>query len=175
MRDNVIAKRYAKAALQALPMDKHTEALNQIHLMREIFADSEEIKKMLVSPFVKKSLKLDFVDSVTAHVKNSEFWSQVIKVIILKNRSGITKLFFTELEEMLYDELGQRKIDLIFAHEHSEETINNVKKEIEEMLKTGVVLDIRIDKEIIGGFIAIDKNKVIDASVDSHLKKFATS
>jgi len=175
MNDIVIAKRYAKAAIQTLTQQQIDTTLNQIHLMREIFASSDEVKQMLVSPYVDKKKKLDFITEVLKDVKNNEFWKQLMKVIVLQNRSQIMQLFFTEFEIMLYQALGQRKVSITFAHQPDDETKSIVKNEIERILKSNIVADIRVDKGIIGGFIAIDKNTVIDASVASHLSRFSSN
>ncbi|MCL2063084.1 MAG: ATP synthase F1 subunit delta [Candidatus Cloacimonetes bacterium] len=173
MKNIIIAKRYAKAAMQTLNPEIYADILNQIQLMHDVFSNNEAIKRMLASAFVNKEKKLDFINEITELVKNREFWRKSLTVLVLKNRSSIMKLFFIELEEMLYKELNQKKVDIIFARNQDSETIENVKKEVEKILHKNIVCDVHIDKDIIGGFIAIDKNTIIDASVRSNLNRFA--
>ena len=172
MKNIIIAKRYAAAAMQSLSPDKYEEVLNQIHLMVEIFGKSEKIKKMLLSAFVKKEDKLNFIKDFTQGVKNQDFWQKILNLLVLKNRSQIMHQFFIEFEIMLYHALDKKKIILTFANAQDDETVDKVKNELERILQKNIVCDIQVDKELIGGFVAIDKNTVIDASIRSNLNRF---
>ena len=171
MKNIIIAKRYAKAAIQSLSPEKYHEVLEQLVYMKEIFKNHKALK-ILTSTVIKVDHKIELVNEVTENIKNKEYWEQMFKVLILKKRCHVLEQFFIEFEDLLYKSLNQKKINLIFAHQQDEETINGVKKEIEKILCHSVVCDVSIDKSIIGGFIAKSREKVIDASVKSNLKRF---
>jgi len=172
MKNIIIAKRYSQAALQVLNPEKYHDILNQIHILKVAFRENPQIIKILVSSIVKRNDKIRILNNLIENFENNDFWQRSFSVLIKKNRSDLIEQFLSEFEELLDKAMDQKRITLIFAHEPDDETVLVVKNAIEEILQSKIVYDIRVDKSIIGGFVAMNKNKLIDASVLSNLCRF---
>ena len=173
MKDIIIAKRYASAALKSLNTNKYIEILDQLYYIKMVFTENPKAIKILTSKIIRKEHKVSLIKSVTEEIKNKDFWQQMFFVLIKKNRIDLLELFFGELEKSLFQVLNQEQINLIFARQQEKETIDNIKKSIEKILNKKVIYNIQIDEELIGGFVAKSRNKVIDASIRSNLNRFA--
>ena len=173
MKNTLIAKRYAKAAISSLKHEQFQSVLNDLKKMKNLFCSKPEILKYVSSAIIDKHKKLDFLNSLSDNTQNKEFWKQLFKVFVMRKRNSVLLLFFNEFESLLYAGLNQKHIDLIFAHDQDSTIVNSVQKEIENILKNKIICDVHVDKSIIGGFIAVSKDRIIDASVRTNLNNFA--
>lgn len=60
---------------------------------------------------------------------------------------------------------------LTFAHKPDREILEKIKKVFKDILKGAEKIQIKIDKEITGGFIVKTENTLIDASIKGILRK----
>ncbi len=67
--------------------------------------------------------------------------------------------------------LKRKKGILIFARELDKGILEKIKRSFSEILKESKILEIKIDKNIIGGFILKTQNFLIDASLRGIFKK----
>jgi len=67
--------------------------------------------------------------------------------------------------------LKRKKGILIFARELDKEILEKIKRSFSEILKESKILEIKIDKNIIGGFILKTQNFLIDGSLRGIFEK----
>lgn len=172
MKNILIAKRYASAAIHSLKESDYQKILNQLKAFKRVFKDNPELKKFFASTIIQKDKKIKFLSSITEDLENKDYWNQLISVIIIKNRGIILDIFFVEFEKLLNSHLNQKNVNIVLAHEQDDETLDLIRREIERTLDCKVVFDVEVNKEIIGGFIAHTDSQLIDASIKSNLTKF---
>jgi F-type H+-transporting ATPase subunit delta len=175
MKNMLIAKRYANAAVQNLNPEKYQEVSHEASTLKKFFEDNPNYLRWLSSPIIHKEKKKEFFTALIENLKNKDFWASLFKVFIAKQRCDILDSFLTEFDYLLIENLQQTHINLILAHPQDEATIATIKTGIEKILKCKVTCDVSIDKDIIGGFVVMTRNQIIDASVRSQLQRFAKS
>ena len=173
MKDIILSKRYAIAALLCIKKEDYQKASDETFELRKLFKENPELTKIFTSSIVKKKHKLDFIDGLFDNFHNNIFWENIFKVLVTKNRGNLIELFLKSLDILLIEALDQTHINLILAHEQDKKTVNLIENEVEIILGNKIITDVSIDKEIIGGFIALTKNQIIDASIRTQLRKFA--
>jgi ATP synthase F1 delta subunit len=175
MANILVAKRYVTAAIQNLKPEKYQEVSDETFMLKNHFHNNPDMRKWLSSSIIKKNQKIEFFKKLTEHVNNKAFWDSIFNVFVMKNRCNTLFTFLNELDYALIECLNEMHINLILAHEQDKATEDAIKSEVEKILKCKVVCDVQIDKDIIGGFIVMGKNQIIDASVRSQLNRFAKS
>jgi len=173
VKQKILAKRYAQATLNTLSADKYHDVFVQIEIMKQLINENPKLGEIVRSKLVKNEAKIEFLSNILANVPDKEFWMKIFKVMILKNRSEIMILFLYEFDSLLKAHLQMKDVKLILAHEQDQKTLDTIREEIEGFLKSKVLYKIQMDKKILGGFIAISDNKMIDASVLTSLNRFA--
>ena len=173
MKDIILAKRYALAALQCLKPEDYQKASDETFELRKAFKSNPDLLKIITSSAIHKNQKLQFVEGIFDEFYCKAFWDNILKTLIIKNRGSLIELFLKSLDFLLIEALDQTHIDLILAHEQDPETTSLIDREVEKILGCKVITDVTIDKDIIGGFIALSKNQIIDASIRTQLRKFA--
>ena len=173
LKDIILAKRYALAALQCIKQEDYQKTSDETFELRKMFKSIPDLGKYFTSSVIHKQQKQDFIQSIFSDFYNREFWESIFTVFIIKNRGNLIELFLKTFDLLLIEALDQTHIDLILAHEQDNETVGLIDQEVERILGCKVITDVTIDKEIIGGFIALAKNQIIDASVRSQLRRFA--
>ncbi|MDQ7031858.1 MAG: ATP synthase F1 subunit delta [Desulfonauticus sp.] len=173
MRENIVARRYARA-LFALgqkegegALKSYGQGLSEVCAVLEaapelqrIFANpifSSEEKKAVLSKILDK-LSLDPV------VKNFCF------LLADKNRLK----FLLEIKDCYVELLdvaqGIVRGELFTAIELEEALKTDIAKKLEEQSKSRVVLDYKVDPEILGGLVLKVGDKVLDASIKAQLQ-----
>ena len=172
MKVVLIAKRYAKAALDILQPDMYEEILKEVKILRAIFDGHPEIKKFLSATIIAKHPKTALYYNLTSGFKHQEFWNSLFKVFIIKKRNNIVHQFFREFEHMIYEQLNTAYVRIFTAHNHDKQTLDTIQTYVETVLHKKTVYSAHIDKSLIGGFVAKTKERTIDASVKRNLNKF---
>jgi len=173
VKNKILAKRYAQATLNTLPTEKYQDIFHQFEVMKNIIKTHPKLREIIRSKIVRNEQKLEFLRNILEGVENNDFWMRAFTVLILKNRSEIIGLFLHEFDILLKKTLRMKDVKLILANEHDNQTLDNIREEIEIFLDSKVLYEVQLDKNILGGFIAISDNKMIDASVLTSLHRFA--
>jgi len=174
VKEITLAKRYVYAALRTLSPEQHKEIYTQLSYLRNLIVDEPEIYKLLTSALIHKDKRLAMISSLMSDFADSKFWISFFDVLIEKNRANLIKTVLSEFENILNIEMNQKFVTLEMAHEPDEQTLQLIKTALENKLKSTVIIDVQINKEILGGFIAIADGHLIDASVLTSLKRFSS-
>lgn len=79
------------------------------------------------------------------------------------------------LERVEKTNLKRKKIELIFAREQTDDLIKKMKQRLLEIFGLDRIIEIQIDREIIGGFRIKTKNFLIKASIKDFLEMLKMS
>jgi len=167
-----LAKRYVFAALQCTTPDKHKDIYQELGYLRGLIVDEPEVYKILSSQQIHKDKKLAMIETLMADAADSDFWVRLFDVLIEANRSNLIKTVLSEFEDVLNVEMNQKHVKLEMAHQPDPETLQLIKTALEKKLKCTAIIDVQINKDILGGFIAIADGYIIDASVLTSLNRF---
>jgi len=167
-----LARRYVYAALQCTTPDKHKDIYQELDYLRSLIVNEPEVYKILSSQQIHKDKKLAMIEALMSDAADSNFWISLFDILIEANRSNLIKTVLTEFEDVLNVEMNQKHVRLEMAHQPDEETLQLIKVALEKKLKCTALLNVVINKDILGGFIAIADGYIIDASVLTSLNRF---
>ena len=145
--------------------------LEDINSLNAIFSQDPSLIKSFDSFLYPLKKRIDLALNVADKLNNKNIWENLFQILIEKHRFTIILDILIDLEERILDSRNQIKVSLKIAHEQTDNILNDIVAVIKDILKKDVVLDIEIDPEIIGGFIAQTNSILIDGSIKNNLVK----
>jgi len=171
MDQSKIAVRYAKAFFSLGKEKGQLDALKKdIGLIRSLCDESAGFKLLLESPVVKTSQKIKLLDSLLGG-KVQKLTLNFVRMVTHNKREahmpGICRNFIS-----LYQaEQGVKTAVLTSAVALGKSTTNRVHSFLEAALKSPVELSMKVEPELIGGFVLRIDDKQVNASISTQLKK----
>jgi F-type H+-transporting ATPase subunit delta len=169
VRNKLIAQRYAKAIILNMEDGVLDSLLEDINSLKVIFSQDPSLIKSFDSFLYPLKKREDLALSVANKLNNKNIWKNLFRILIKKHRFTIIPDILIDLEERILDSRNQIKVSLKIAHEQTDNVLNDIAERIKNILKKNVVLDIEIDPEIIGGFVAQTNSVLIDGSIKNNL------
>ena len=169
MRNKLIAQRYAKAIILNMEDGALDALLEDINSLNTIFSQDPSLIKSFDSFLYPLKKRIDLALNVADKLNNKNIWENLFRILIKKHRFTIIPDILIDLEERILDSRNQIKVSLKIAHEQTDNILNDIAERIKNILKKNVVLDIEIDPEIIGGFVAQTNSVLIDGSIKNNL------
>ena len=176
MTKDIVGKRYARALIGSIEkkedFDKVGEQLKEISL---VFKESKELQNFFFNPaipFNKKEMVL--VEILNLYQLHPSFK----KILFLLLKNDWLKIIYTIYAYfILYcDQYNNRvRAEVTSAYELTDDERTGIVKKLRDYTGKEVVLNTKIDPEIIGGVIARIGSLVIDGSVRNYLKMIKDS
>ncbi len=168
---NRVAKRYTKALFELAQEHGILEKIEtDMELIRKVIEESADFREFLANPLISESAKQEIIRELLANrIQTLTF--QFLELLAEKRRIAILPAVLDQFRQML---LSYRKIlegELISAVPLEKKQIETIKKHLEEMLGKTVLLQTKIQPEIIGGFVVRIEDLVIDNSIRLQLNK----
>ena len=165
MASSKIANRYATSLFEnSIEKDNLETVYKDINLFKKTFDESHDLKLAIESPVIRTELKSSLVDEIFSDMLSKDTLN-FVHFIINKKRE---ELFYEIAERFVYmrnEHLGIVEMEVKTAFEFTKEQISNLQEKFEKVLNKKVIMNINIDKNIVGGFIAQVGDTVYDASV----------
>jgi F-type H+-transporting ATPase subunit delta len=147
-----IAKRYASAlfesAIAVSALDKVAEDLARLS---EILKSDKVALRFIIPQVVPSSIKSMFLNTVLEQLKPHEIVSNLLRVLVKKNRMFAISSIAGEFTERLRDHKGEVLVEVGSADELSEATLNEIKAAIERSFSKKPIIKHKIDKKLLGG------------------------
>jgi F-type H+-transporting ATPase subunit delta len=172
MKNRIIAQRYAKAFLEIVKKSDFESLLNDISALRKILGDFSDLVKKIDSYLLPPQKRAQLIDLLAENLQNKDIWKNLFLILVEKHRFAIIQQILTELEAIIYRKRNQIKVILKTAREHSPEVIEKIRKKVSTIFNKDVIFEMKIEPEIIGGFVAETESFRIDGSVKNNLIKF---
>ena len=168
MANDEIAKRYASAIYNiAKSSDSINEIREVLNILLENYEEEEEFRKILEDPLKKFSEKEKFLEKSFDHVTKDSLG--IVKYIVRKRRLSLIGNIKEYFLKLYYEENNKLPITAIFAKELSEIQREQLIQKLEKKYNTKIVLNLKVDKEIIGGGILKIGNEVINGSIKNQI------
>jgi len=169
-----VAEPYAEALLDlAVSNDALKETTNDINIVSQFLANSNDLKKFLGNPLITRTAK----KTVVKDILGEQIGSSTLKFLLLlvdRNRIQVLESIAQKFLELSYK---QESIE-IAKITSSIQLSAQQQKEIAEKLKviTGakqIKLALKVDPQLIGGFTIEIGSKMIDTSIRGQLKQIS--
>jgi len=171
MDESKIPVRYAKALLGLAKEKQVEEAVKKdMEMIHHLFETTPGFNHMLASPVIGIQEKRKLFENVFAKNTNALTYS-FLMLLITNNRQEYLKDITRNFHHTYRKEAGYKAANLISAFEMEPAEIEQFRVLIRKHFNTEVDLTLKVDRQLIGGFILQVEDQQIDASVASKLKK----
>ena len=172
MRENSLAKRYAKALIETL---KDKNEYNEIRAGLENFQDlltrNEDFRIGMETLFFSKKQKKEMIDALHKNIIFSQKMYNFLLALIEENRMGFLDLIIGQMEELWYERNGIEKLTVYSAVKLNEDQERGLINELEKSFNKKIVIEKEIDKSLIAG-IKIRRGSIFyDFSINGNLDK----
>lgn len=170
-KNTIIAQRYADALVRIAKEGKLTfEKIGKdLNLIKEILAQSKDLREVLVNPVVSADDKKEILDKVFSG-EIDVLVINLLKLLTDKNKFEVFDDVLEAFNKALDNINNIKRVSVTSAVTMSEDAKNRLKQKLEEKLKANVVLDLSINKDIIAGLVIKIDDNIIDMSLKHKLE-----
>lgn len=167
-----LGKVYAKALIGAAENAGITEqVLDELSaLVDDVFDRVPRLDATLSSPRVQPEAKTKMLDKAFAG-KISPTLLNFLKVLANKNRFDCLRAVDRSARALIYELTDRVDVQIKTAEPLNDESIANVRTNLERTLGTNVILHAHVDPELIGGIVVRVGDTVYDASLANRLTR----
>ena len=166
-----IARRYAKALFAVGEKDgKYRDYLKEMGEIVSAVEGEPRLKKALLLPFLEMDRRKDVLSDFIKVLSLSPPVVTLLGLLLDRDRMGYLSLIHSAYEDMVDEKEGRVKGVGYSAYPLSEELKARIEEALGERLRKKVRLDIKEDKDLIGGIKVIVGGMRIDGSVKRQLE-----
>ena len=147
-------------------IDSSDKILSQLFTINNAFNDGE-IKKFFFAKNIKKAKKKEVIDvlNVDEKIKN------LLKILIDEENFNLLNKIVDNYKDKFYFDNKIQEIMIYTAYELSQEQMENIKLKLEKQLGCDVIINYKIDHNLIGGIKIKYNNKLIDNTILKQLEE----
>jgi F-type H+-transporting ATPase subunit delta len=167
-----ISKRYAKSLVDlALEQNRLEEINSEVHGIMELINQSRDLALMLKSPIVKADSKQIVLKKILQG-QVSELMLAFISIVVRKKREPLLLSILKAFVEKYNEIKGITPVTLITAVSIDDQFKADIKVLMNKKYdKSNVIIEEKVDDDLIGGFVLEFEDKKVDTSVSYQLDK----
>ena len=166
-----VAKRYARALFElAKDNDSLSIVEEDILDIRKVYKKSEDFKRLLELPVIQVSEKKKVFERLFKTKIHSISYNFLI-LLLEKGREHLLPAIVEHFFQLSDESKGIIRGHLKAAHLLDEEQLTILKQRLDHITEKNVVIEQKIDPELIGGFIIKMDDTVIDNSIQNQLRR----
>ena len=176
MKDDVVAKRYARA-LYDLGREEGLQEkfLGDMEAIVSILASSNEFKGIMESPLYDIILKKRILGKIITEVKLTKYTENFFNILLEKDRFVYLESILDAYRVILDEASGRVRAVVTSAMELDKVQVERISEALKKVVKKDVDLDLSIDPSLIGGLIAEVEGMVYDGSVKTQIARLKQS
>ena len=168
-----IAFKYAKGLFTvAKELNKTKEFGEELNQIKDLLTSMPEVLSALQNPIYPPDLKMEIIDEVLKSIKVDPEIERFLKLLVERRRIQYIKEIVAMYQELLDEELNIARGEVITAYPLSSEEKKELEEVLKEYLKKEVILESKVDEEIIGGIKIKIGDLIFDGSLKTQLGKF---
>ena len=165
-----IAARYATAIFELAKDAKKLPAIEKdFDALAVSLDDSEAFRNLITSPIYSRDEMANAVGAIAKKMKLSKDVANTLGLMALKRRLFVLPALITSVKAMIAEEKGEVTADVIAAKALTKPQQDELAKALKVSFGKDVIVNVSVDKEIIGGLIVKVGSKMIDTSIRSKL------
>ena len=167
----MVAKRYAKALFDLAKIDERVvETGGEIRLFWTLMDTTPELKVLLCGPIYDIQAKKEALERVRASLGLSDLVFNFLSLLIRKGRIGILDDIVKAYQRLEDMETGRIRAKVYLPDGEVEPPLlDRIRARLEEVTGKEVLLDLREDRDMIGGVTVQIGDILIDGSLRSKL------
>ena len=169
-RQSVSVSRYANALFQLAKEAKVIDTVSNDLTSLEVTINSDvEILKFIQNPSIKKSLKVQFFNTVSQKLELSKLTENFIGLIIKKNRVHYILEMIRAFNDLLLELKGIKSANITSAYKLSDEEVSKIKMKLKDKFNSDFNINLLTDSSLIGGLKIQVGSQMIDSSIKNQL------
>ena len=169
-RQSVSVSRYANALFQLAKEAKVIDTVSNDLTSLEVTINSDvEILKFIQNPSIKKSLKVQFFNTVSQKLELSKLTENFIGLIIKKNRVHYILEMIRAFNDLLSELKGIKSANITSAYILSDEEVSKIKMKLKDKFNSDFNINLLTDSSLIGGLKIQVGSQMIDTSIKNQL------
>ncbi|MCZ2357751.1 MAG: ATP synthase F1 subunit delta [Bacteroidia bacterium] len=165
MLQDRIAKRYATSIFDlAVEKNQLQSVANDFDTIGSIFKTNREFSLLLKSPIVTADKKRDILKAIF-HGKISPITETFLGILVRKGRENVLEVVAREFVALFDKHQNQQKALITSAQQLSPETISLIKKQLENKFNSTILIETKINPDLIGGFVIRIDDLLYDTSI----------
>ena len=166
-------KRYAQALFEIAEQQSLVdECSTSLESLLEVL-DNDEAYRILNHPKISLTDKVDFMSQIKPECNKYVF--NFIGLLISRGLFQYLQVVVNEFFSLVDQKKGRHKIELIIANVLNENKIEQITSHLKKFVNADIVLNKKIDEELIGGLILLIEDTMIDGSLKTKLTQLGTS
>ena len=166
-------KRYAQALFEIAEQQSLVdECSTSLESLLEVL-DNDEAYRILNHPKISLTDKVDFMSQIKPECNKYVF--NFIGLLISRGLFQYLQVVVNEFFSLVDQKKGRHKIELIIANVLNENKIEQITSHLKKFINADIVLNKKIDEELIGGLILLIEDTMIDGSLKTKLTQLGTS
>ena len=166
-----LSRPYAKAAYEVAKQEKKVDHWLQFLQFISKLTTVNKVKKMLSNETILPERIVSFFSKFCKKQDINKKQLNFLKLLIYRRRliliSQITVLF----QETMDDDRNILKVELYVAYMIDKKQSSDIMKFLSKKWNKNIVLNCTVKPELLGGFIASARNRILDASVRTQCKQ----
>ncbi len=169
---NTITTPYAEAFLQvAESRNEVDDVISQAKSILELWNDSPEFSDAMSSPVLEINQKKAALEKLFSKEVSQSFLN-LLKLLADRQRIGLLNSVLERLLEIYREQKNIALATITSASELTEDQQSVLLKKVQSIAGTdNLEIDIKVDSELIGGFVVNVGSKVIDASIAGQVRR----
>ncbi|BAF62047.1 F0F1 ATP synthase subunit delta [Candidatus Vesicomyidisocius calyptogenae] len=172
MKLAVIAKPYANAIFELAQQDNsHLQWKMVLDVGAYLLLD-KKMRRLIASPNILEQDKLSTIKALLMSILNRELdahEAMFISVLLDNNRIGILPSIATLFESLINITNNIKIFTIISSYQLSKSEKEQIVSDLMNQYNKTVSIDIVVDKDLVGGVIIKDGDKVIDISIKARV------
>lgn len=169
MRSQVVADRYARALLEALPTPGAVDGvLEELQAVAALVRDNARFRSLLEGPVVSPANKKAIVGR-TLDGKADPTTIHFLYLLIDRYRIDHLEEVVGRLQELVEERRGQLRVVVTTAVQLGEDMLQRLKRALDATTDKDCILETRVDARVLGGVVCVLGDRVIDGSLRTEL------
>jgi len=168
-----IAFKYAKGLFTAAKeLNKTKEFGEELNQIKNLLNSMPEVLSALQNPIYPPDLKIEIIEEILKVVKVDPEIERFLKLLVERRRIQYINEIVTMYQELLDEELNIARGEVVTAYPLSEEEKRELEESLKAYLKKEVILEPKVDENIIGGLKIRVGDLIFDGTLKTQLNKF---
>ena len=170
------ARPYARAIMDiAQSPQKAAELRDEMAQFEQVRKSSSDLQEMYANPGIAHDAKIKVTGAIAQRLGLSDLALRLLDVLIQNRRINDLSDIVAGLATMIREATGVVAAEVRSASELTSKEETELRAMLERKVGGKVDLDVTVDPDLIGGFVAKIGSEVYDASVSGKIQKFRES
>jgi F-type H+-transporting ATPase subunit delta len=176
LKSGSLARRYAKALIAIGTDNKTSEDLGkELDNIGKLFASHDGLIAALQNPSYELERRRAVMLDLCKRLKPSETIKNFLLLVLDRGRVWLIPEVAQAYQALLDEHIGRARAEIVAAREFDLQGIDELTKVLEERTGKKIVVNTRIDPDLIAGKVTRIGSTVVDGSVRTRLEQLGTA